>query len=503
MRKTWLHRGIAVMLAAVMLMAGTGCSGTGKTENEEKEPAQENHEDGAQGGLTGTITVGYTSEQEEMYQKLIAKFNEMYPDVEVIPQSIPGTMYGQITKMTALAAADNLPDICIGSEQFGYIMQQGWAYPIENLLNEDEDCEYVLQSGLERFSYNGHIFALPYRVHFNTIAVNEDLLNTLNMDKPDYDWTLDEFISMAKKATTNEYSGINYVYNGTNPTWGLDNKLMGALLPDGYEQFGYSFDTHNIDLTVNNAWVESNNILNELSSVPGLISDNLKASSSGSMNDYEKKFGKDADALVSGKVLFGNHSTWEYATFAKSNFKFDFYPVPTAEGIPQRIQMHVDFCYMTTKVTEENRQAAWEFLKFISFRKEGCLIRLEDMQNVSGTKNLEVYVPASADPEVLAAFDESVYVDGIKYMYHQVVEHPEQTLVADCDKVVPNFWSDITQYRDTAVTSVQEGTDPSALVTDLQTKASEAIANSWQYFCTSMDKNLETFYASHPWEKSN
>lgn len=491
MKRKWLQKGLAAVLAGTMMVAAVGCGSKGGNSDKGGSIAGD-------GSVSGKVTVGYTSEQKDLYTKMIAKFNEKYPNVEVVPQEIPGSMYGQISKMTALAAADNLPDVCMGSEQFGYILQQGWAYPLDSLIEEDKECEYLLKSGLKRFTYNDHIFAIPYQLTFNTIVVNEDLLNTLNMDKPGYDWTVDEFVSMAKKATTNEYSGINYVYNTENPTWGLDNKLMGALLPEGYEQFGYSFETHNIDLTVNNAWVESNNILNELASVPGLIADNLKASSSGSVNDYEKKFGKDADALVSGKVLFGNHSTWEYGTFAKSNFKFDMYPVPTGDGIPSRIQTHMDFCYMTTKVTEENRDAAWAFLKFMSFDKDGCLIRLQDrIDNPTGG----IYIPASGDPDVLKAFDDTEYPEGIKYMYHQTVENPDQALVADCDKVVPNFWADITQYRDTAVKSVQEGTDPAALVTDLQTKASEAIAASWEYFSTSMDKNLEAFYESHPWEK--
>lgn len=91
--------------------------------------------------------------------------------------------------------------------------------------------------------------ALPWRMQFDAVVVNFDLINELNMDEPEYDWTISTFVDMAKKATTTKYSGINYIYNANQPTWGFDNKLMGAMYPDGYQQYGYGFDTHSVDLT--------------------------------------------------------------------------------------------------------------------------------------------------------------------------------------------------------------------------------------------------------------
>lgn len=480
---------LCAVLVLVMALSLCACGGGGTGDQGSS----------AEGKVT--ITVGYTADYEGTYKKLIEAFNKEHPEINVVSEVIPGSMKGQITQMTTLAAGNRLPDVCVGSEQFGYILQQGWAYPLDNLIAADPDADSIMKQALTNFSYGGHVYALPYQIQFNALVVNTDLLDSLNMDAPEYDWTVSEFVSMAKAATTTETSGINYVYNSANPTWGLDNKLMSALLPEGYHQYGYSFDTHTIDLTAGDAWVKSNTILQDLRNTYGLVSDELKYTAGG-ISDYNKKFGEGADALLSGKVLFGNHSTWDYVIPMNGNFAFDMYPVPTGDGLEERIQTHFDFAYMTTNVTEENRQAAYEFLKFITYG-EGCLIRVAD--NIEQYNNrpaaFKIYIPASADPNVLAAFDEMPVAEGIKYMYRTIVERPETIQIADCDKLIPNFWNDIEQFRESATESVQSGMDPAALVTDFQTKTANAMEATWNYFESCMKKNIQSFYETHPWEQ--
>lgn len=499
--KIMVRNVIPLLLAAVLTLSLWGCAGTGTQTTSPGESTGTINVGPVNEGLTGTINVSCTADYTDVYQKIIAAFRQKYPNVTVTFTETGSSMYGQITTMTGLAAAGKLPDVCVGSEQFGYIVQQGWAYPLDNLLAADPDKSAIIGKGLENFTYNGHTYGMPYQIQFDTIGVNLELIDMLNMDAPDYDWTIDEFVSMAKKATTSQYSGINYVYNTGNPTWGLDNKLMNGMLPEGYQQYGYSFETHNIDLTVNDAWVRSNQILAELSGIHGLVSDDLKSTGTGSVSDYEKKFGEGADALLSGKVLFGNHSTWEYGLYNRGGFEFDLYPVPTDEGIGKRIMTHFDFIYMTTNVTEENRDAAYAFMKFVSC-EEGCLIRLADnLQELADMpESYGIYIPASNHPDVVKAFNESGLVDGVKYMYNTILTEPETIMVADCDKLIPNFWNDIGQFRDSATQSIQDGADPAALINDLQSKASYAIGETWKYFESCLSKNLDKFYQTHPWE---
>ena len=72
-------------------------------------------------------------------------------------------------------------------------------------LNEDTVMEDALDAGINNYTYFDHLYALPYRVQFNGIMVNLDLIETKNLDEPDYDWTIDEFVDLAKKATDNKH----------------------------------------------------------------------------------------------------------------------------------------------------------------------------------------------------------------------------------------------------------------------------------------------------------
>ena len=455
--------------------------------------------------MTATITVGYTADFAELYDRLIAGFNAMYPNITVIRQEIPGTMLGQFDKMVALASSGKMPDVCVGSEYFSNILQEGWAYPLDNLIAEDPDKDYIMEQALTNFTYGGHVYALPYQIQFHSIAVNLDLIEELNMDVPDYDWTISEFVDMAKKATTTETSGINYIYNAAHPTWGLDNKLMSAMVPEGYHQYGYSFETHTIDLNAGDAWVKANELIQELKSVYALVSDDLKYTG-GEVSEYERRFGKGADALLSGRVLFGNHSSWETRVLENASYDYDFYPVPTQDGLPEKIQTHFDFAYMTTKVTEENRDAAYAFLKFITYSKEGNMIKLQERQEAyeEDPKTWDSFVPASCYPEIMEYFENEFPVTGgIKYMYRTIIERPETIHIADCDKLIPNYWNDIVQFRDSATEQVKAGQDPSSLVNDFQTKASAAMETTWNYFSNRMEQNIKEFYETHPWETNN
>lgn len=450
-----------------------------------------------------TITLGISTMEKPEMEYILPAFNKKYPKVTVKLEEIASSLLDITPKWTSLAAAGKLPDVVIGSENFGYIMQQGWAYPLDNLLASDTNKNDVLAMGLDRYRYEGKLYALPFRLQFNTIFVNTDLLNSLNLQKPGYDWNLSTFMSLAKAATTDKTSGLNYIYSG-NSTYGFDNKVLSAYLPDGYEQYGFNMKQGAFDLNANNAFVASNNFIKELKSVPALVSDDLKYSKHDGVTDYEARFGKDADAFVSGKVLFGNHNTWEMDWFMYTlQYNADMYPVPTADNIQQRIQTHVDFVFMNSKCTKKNYVAAYALCRFLSYDTDGCNARIDYMMNHSRKDRgaFTFYGPASASQAVLDNFKSQAKLPGgIKYMLEKVVKDPTHTQVADCDKVVPDFWSNVDQYRKSVNEKISDGADPAAQVGDLQTKINAATKSSLEYLSKQVKANQDKFYSSHDYE---
>ena len=242
----------------------------------DKEPAADNAGGDGQVGSTDGVTVSVLVpvDFEEHITQAMEVFKKSHPDINV--ELIIGSEEASkmATELSTLAAGGKLPDVAIGVENFAYILSQGLAYPLDNLYAADPDKADALQAGINNFTYNGHLYALPFRVQFNGIMVNMDLIQEKNLDEPDYDWTIDEFMDMAKKATDNQYSGINVVDSSDN-THDLQTKLMGAMMDEPYQMYGYNMDTHQFDFT-SGPWTQAQDYIAELRAVPGLVSDELK-----------------------------------------------------------------------------------------------------------------------------------------------------------------------------------------------------------------------------------
>ena len=484
--KKGLFRVLSAMIAVVML--ATVFAGCGK----KKENVD-----------ATVIRLLVPTDMFDETEAVIKVFHEKHKDIKVEIVASSGDAGATPTEISKLAASKNLPEVAFGVEDFGYILSQGFAYPLDNLYAADPDKGDALQAGINNYTYFDHLYALPYRVQFNGILVNLDLIENRNLDTPEYDWTIDEFIELAKKATDNKYSGINIIVDSSDPTHNLDTKLMGGLLKAPLQMYGYDMDTHQFNFT-NGAWADAKAYVEELKAVPGLISDNLKEwdkRNNGIADAYDQKFGGDADALKSGKVLFGNHNSWEVHWMNKGfSFEWDLYPVPHGEGVDERIQTHVDYVFLTSAVTEDNCEAAYTLAKFLSYDKDGCIARMD-----WGKDNLEtfaIYTPACENEDVYKNYGERDYIpEGMKYMLETIIDDPAKIFIADANKIVPNFWNDLTDYRNAVEQQIKEGGDPYALASGYEKQVNAAVKISWDSVIKKLETNLAAFYESHPYEK--
>ncbi len=451
--------------------------------------------------VSGTVTLGVSANEVPEMEYIMPLFKAKYPNVKVEIVNLASSLYGISSVWTSKAASKQLPDVVIGSERFDHIMSQGWAYPLDNLLAADENKDDVLEVGLDRYRYQGKLYALPFRIQFNSIFVNNDLLQALNLQKPSYDWNLSTFMSLAKAATTTTTSGINYIINEGEPTYGFDNKTLSAYLQDGYHQYGYNFETNHFSLSNNDAFGASQDLIADMRKEKGLISDELKGT-----EDYEKRFGAGADAFVSGKVLFGNHNTWELDWFKQTlQWQGDMYPVPTADNVPLRVQTHVDFVFMNSNLKEKQSKAAFALCRFLSYDEDGCIGRIDYNNNHSqkpeNNGKYTFYAPTSESDKVLNYYKAQTFMPaGVRWMLEKVVKDPSHTLVADCNKVVPNFWQNVDQYREKVQNEIDNGQSARALVGDLESKINKAMDTTMANFNKAVKKNQDKFYKTHSYE---
>ena len=111
------------------------------------------------------------------------------------------------------AAAGDAPDIFFidGNPDLllPQLLNQGLMEPLNEYMEKDEGFVNNFVPGvLDAMSVDGKLYALPFDVMPYGIFVNYDVLDNANVDYPDLDWTLDQFVDMCK-AVTNKSDPAN------------------------------------------------------------------------------------------------------------------------------------------------------------------------------------------------------------------------------------------------------------------------------------------------------
>ena len=485
---------ISLLLTATMVLAVfSGCGG----KEEGKKPVDPAPDDSVISGdeptevhpeVTGTVTVGINAERNSDYEALAEAFEKMYPNVKVEPVIFESSGDNATQYCTTLTiAGEPLPDILFDDAgNMPTYIQNGWMYPLTSFVEGDEEFKNVPQNIVDHLSYNGNIYALGQTLQSNMVMVNEDLIEELNIDPPELDWNWDEFTEFIKTCTNVTYSGIQQMGGWTN--W-----IPGTMV-DGCTVAGYQYESNTFNLDAVRQYV---NLYHEIADLKGVEADSLNKTSGSGENDYMKKFGTMSSAFEAGKVATTFVGTWSYDDWKQKDvdFNWDFYPVP--QCVEGRVPIHVDYCWMSTSVEEENLEAAWAFLRFITYSKEGNLARLTsyDEDHITNDLNFSYYIPCTRDEEVIEKFRSLPYVtDKILYIYDNL----ENGYLGDPEKTVPGFEAVI---KDNIINLADDATlgvvDFSSKMMDAQEKANAEIEKYMNIFNEALAKFETEFAASH------
>jgi multiple sugar transport system substrate-binding protein len=429
--------------------------------------------------FSGKVTYAIEDIFEANELATVAEFNKIYPNIEVEVVKYP--MFGRNDYLTAQAAAQSMPDVVTSLYyEIPFDISQGWLYPVNEFVEKDDEWQYVNRSIYETYIYNDRLYALPKNIGFEAMVLNLTLLESLNEDIPAYDeWTIDEFVRLVKKATTNTTSGIKAVGN-------LDFWLPAQMNND-LRRGSYNESTHRVDLS-GGEWVDAVNLIKELKAVPGLIADELinqAIRNEGGQDDYEKKFGKNADAVMDGKVLIKLDGTWNYMITKQYTFDFDYYTIPFDPELGFRTQAHVDTAMMLA--TAEHPEAAFELLKFITYGKDGVLARLNIMQQIvdaSGNPAPEFFIPSTNHPEVVETFENISYIPkGVIYMYKNM----DKAVRGDLYRYIPNFNPSIKPLQGEERQQIYDGVvEGAAVAAEIEQKVNKSLKESYDKFVASL-----------------
>ena len=193
-----MKRYVALLLAFVMVLATlTGCDGkdTGKESGKDGNSGVEVNTD-----IKGSITVGINSYRNSDFEAICEAFKKQYPHVEIEPILFETNKDDAVEYLTSQSMAEkDLPDVIFDDAgSLPTYIQNGWMYPLTDFVKDDADWEKVPQNIRDNFTYNDNIYALPQTIHSNVLMVNEDIVEEMNVDLPEYDWTWEDFTKFIK-----------------------------------------------------------------------------------------------------------------------------------------------------------------------------------------------------------------------------------------------------------------------------------------------------------------
>ncbi|WP_308635144.1 ABC transporter substrate-binding protein [Paenibacillus silvisoli] len=391
-----------------------------------------------------TITYGTWGDKADggAEMKRIKAFEAAHPNIKVeIDKSMD---WPWDEKLAAAAAANKLPDVTF-LFNVPLAVGSGWLEDLTPYLEQDPDfsSDKIYGNLADTGKYNGKQFALPTGLFSWIMVINKDLFAKANIPVPGPNWTLSEMEEISKKLTNfNEQqfgiAGASGMGDVLIPNF---NPSLGASTWDG-TKYNYT----------DPAWADATN-----------WALNFGGKDKSSLDSYtqeqkDKWYGKDIAGFNIGKVGMVYDATWSLGWY-KDNLKFnwDVLPVPGVNG--QKAGLVTDYAGVTK--SSKHKKEAVEFLKWMTYSKDGWLNRIKDESPLAS-------MPLVNDPEVWDAWlNQKFITPGTKEIVKAIPNGVLETF-----KYQPGFGDFTSKVKDKLNEQFKKGEKrPEDVAAELQTQA--------------------------------
>lgn len=413
------------------------------------------------GKLTYLIWGGELDVTQE--QAKIDRFNDRYPDIEVVIEQ----QNGPWPDILATRQADGtFPDLFWNPDIYTFIVSDYVADL--SIFADDVDYEKWNPALMSMANYSGVQAAIPNKYFTSGVYINKTLLEQNNIDMPPLNWSMADMtnIIVDLAATGGDLRGCAWpIWNGVFAT----PSGMYRNIRDGNDfDFG---DAENIRL-------------HEFRHTQFQYS-----------NDYLKDIDEKDYWFDSGKVGIMDDMSWGIGWYAKEvndgaglGFEWDYYPLPSLDPGGVQYQLAIaDFISVAniamadgdraiSAAEKEKLTAAYVLLKYLSIDEEGYLAALD-----LGFNSLPVFESQTATDAFLDAYGISA-----KPGFQKVMElmNDSEAMVVEPNKFRPGVGGAVwDQYFNLVLTNeMMAGADYVANIqqkaADMNTQAAAAIADA-------------------------
>lgn len=284
-----------------------------------------------------------TDEEAEAWKHVAGMVTEKHPDITIEFQTASWPNYW--TKLPALAASGNLPDI-VSLQALRTPGFAGLMMPLDELIARDNfDIDAFVPSMVDGLSKDGKVLALAYDVGPWVMYYNKDRFEEAGLPLPKPGWTEAEFLDAAKALTG-------------DGKFGASTPVISQFLAHAASMGATYLDADgNLDLTNDDlkaAFADYVKLVTEHKVAPLLP----PAPSGTSTNNIAR------EKFISGEVATFVTGPWEMLNLrAKAGFEVGMAPMPVRSAGSITLSTGSGF---GIAATSENKEAAWKAVQILS-----------------------------------------------------------------------------------------------------------------------------------------
>ena len=342
---------VSAMACAAVLLSGCGSNTTEKPAGKPADAQTEKNAAGADEAVTIRLDqFSGSGASEEALKKMIAKFNEQYPNVKVELQSFGYDDY--FTQLQSKIVGGSAADVFeLNFENFVAYASEDVLLDIGDLIG---DTSGFNQTALEAFQYDGKQFGIPNSFSNVVLIYNKDLFDKAGVSYPTDDWTWTDMLEAAKKIralsadTYGLYRPLSFheFYKGVKQNG-------GSLLSEDGKNFTVNLPQNVETLEIMSDWVTGSNVMPSDAQMGG-------------MGDW--------DLFKSGRLGMIVTGIWAFSDFTDNcDFAWD---VAVEPGNTAKATHFFSNAYVVNKETT-NPEAAAALAAFLAGSKEAAQIRVD------------------------------------------------------------------------------------------------------------------------------
>lgn len=377
---------LSLTLALSLFLSLAACGGKQATSGSAAPPADGSAPSAAEKAeATGDeIIINIYDWDSGFDTTVIDRFNEANPGIKAVFNTVPDNG-DAVTKLDILAMGGGEVDVfpLADGDQF-LRMQNGLLAPIDEFLAADGvDMEKSYGAHAEWCKFGDSYYGLPLRVNIEGVFFNKDMFDEAGIAYPDENWTLDEYVEIARKLTKGE--GPNKVYGTYTHVWSGTWNYFGSQVASYYTEDG-------------KCNFAADPIVKSLELRKKLDDEGIQQS----FNQINAVQAMPNSAFLGAQNAMGPVGSWLIRDMKdQERFPHDFNIgwnyMPRFDDSVGKKAVNTSVSMLGIPETSKNKEAAWKFMRFYI---EEC------PDSIAASGNIPCYLPAYSDELI------NVYIEG-------------------------------------------------------------------------------------------